>query len=438
MKSDPNDQPHQRRLVRFGIPTAVIIAVTALFTPVIDSAFALLGDDTQAQVERRLTAELELPPLETAAQQAAPSTTLEVSVEKGDTLAAIFTRTGLPPQALQELLRVNKFEKAFQRINAGQKIEIEIDQNYTLDAFVTHPDPLTTLTVRRQAGKLVLSTSRRDYETRTGFAEAVINTSLFEAGQAARLSNSLTMAMATIFGWDIDFALDIREGDTFSVLYEQYFVDGVKLRDGEILAAEFVNQGKVFRAVRHNNQQGRSEYFTPSGAPMRKTFLRTPVDFTRISSYFGKRVHPVLNTLRAHKGVDYAAEHGTPVRAAGDGAVEFRGTKGGYGNTVILKHQRSYTTLYGHMSRFAKGVQPGSRVKQGQTIGYVGSSGLATGPHLHYELRIDGIHRNPLSIKVAQHEPLGKSELSSFAARSTRILAQLDTYKRLNLTSSEF
>lgn len=295
----------------------------------------------------------------------------------------------------------------------------------------------TALEASKSNGRPTKTTALHEPEFRIGFAEAIIDTSLFEAGQAVHLPPSLTLAMATIFGWDIDFALDVRDGDKFSVMYEQTFVDGTKVKDGEILAAEFINQGQVYRAIRHTDRRGRSEYFSPNGAPMRKAFLRTPVDFTRISSYFGKRVHPILNTLRDHKGVDYAADTGTPIKAAGEGAVEFRGVKGGYGNTLILAHGRGYSTLYGHMARFAKGIRAGSRVKQGQVVGYVGSSGLATGPHLHYELRVDGVHRNPLSVKMTERDRLEKNEMATFSAEARLLLAQLDMYGRLNLGAPE-
>lgn len=301
---------------------------------------------------------------------------------------------------------------------------------------VNDSDP-SSLGFAQNTGYSTKAPAQNEREMRIGFAEAIIDSSLFEAGDAVLLPPSLTLAMATIFGWDIDFALDVRDGDSFSVMYEQIFVDGTKVKDGAILAAEFINQGQVYHAIRHTDRRGHSEYFSPKGVPMRKAFLRTPVDFTRISSYFGKRVHPILNTLRDHNGVDYAADTGTPIRAAGEGAVEFRGIKGGYGNTLILAHGRGYSTLYGHMARFAKGIRVGSRVKQGQIVGYVGSSGLATGPHLHYELRVGGVHRNPLSVKMAERERLEKNEMKKFTAEATVLLAQLNMYGQLNLGATE-
>jgi murein DD-endopeptidase MepM/ murein hydrolase activator NlpD len=240
------------------------------------------------------------------------------------------------------------------------------------------------------------------------------------------------MELAGIFGWDIDFALDIRKGDSFKVLYEEIYRNGEKIKDGDILAAEFINDGEVYRAVRYTNPKtDRTEYYTPEGKSMRKEFLRTPVNFTRISSRFTTaRYHPVLHKFRSHKGVDYAAKRGTPIRAAGDGKVIFKGTKGGYGRVVILQHGSKYTTLYAHLNSYDKSISVGKKVKQGQTIAYVGSSGLATGPHLHYEFRVDGVHRNPLTVRLPSSEPVPQSHLASFEQTTAPVLAQLDLLSR--------
>jgi murein DD-endopeptidase MepM/ murein hydrolase activator NlpD len=246
------------------------------------------------------------------------------------------------------------------------------------------------------------------------------------------------MELANIFGWDIDFALEIRAGDSFNLIYEEAYLDGEVFDNGNILAAEFTNRGKVFRAIRYQDDQGNSNYYSPDGSSMRKAFLRAPVDFRRISSRFRTaRWHPVLGKKRPHKGVDYAAATGTPIKASGDGRVIFRGTKGGYGKTVIIKHGSQYTTLYGHMSRFNKKVKNGSRVQQGQTIGYVGKSGLATGPHLHYEFRVNGVHRNPLTVKIPAAAPIDKRYKSDFQHQSEPLLAKLDLMSRTQLATAE-
>ena len=236
------------------------------------------------------------------------------------------------------------------------------------------------------------------------------------------------MDMAGIFEYDIDFIQDVRVGDKFTVIYEELWRDGVKLRDGQIVAAEFVNQGKSFRAARFLDASGRAAYYTPEGRSVRKAFIRAPLNFTRISSGFDpSRRHPVLNTIRAHRGVDYAAPTGTPIRAAGDGKVLFRGVQGGYGNTIILQHGGNITTLYGHMSRFGS-ARTGARVNLGDIIGYVGSSGLATGPHLHYEYRVNGVHRNPRTVPLPPADPIGAEQQAAFRAATEPLWRQLDGF----------
>lgn len=245
------------------------------------------------------------------------------------------------------------------------------------------------------------------------------------------------MQLASIFGWDIDFALDIRKGDHFSLLYEQQYLDGEKLRDGRILAAEFTNQDRTYQAVLFTDPKGRGLYYAPDGSSMRKAFLRSPVDFRRISSKFQReRYHPVLGKKRPHRGVDYAAKIGTPIKAAGDGKVIFRGTKGGYGRTVIVQHGGNITTLYAHMSGYRRGVTTGTRVQQGQIIGYVGKSGLATGPHLHYEFRLNGAHRNPLTVKLPDAKPIAAEYRELFQIQSKQLLAQLKLFNTIQVAQA--
>ncbi|MCU7945715.1 MAG: peptidoglycan DD-metalloendopeptidase family protein, partial [Candidatus Thiodiazotropha sp. (ex Cardiolucina cf. quadrata)] len=245
------------------------------------------------------------------------------------------------------------------------------------------------------------------------------------------LSERLIMQLADIFGWDIDFALEIRSGDRFTVIFQEDYLDGEKLRDGPILAAEFVNQGRTYRALRYTDDSGNSDYFTPKGRSMRKAFLRAPVDFRRISSKFTReRYHPVLGKKRPHRGVDYAAKTGTPIKSAGDGKIIHRGKKGGYGRTVIIQHGQTYTTLYAHLSRYNKKAKRGQKVKQGQVIGYVGKTGLATGPHLHYEFRVNGVHRNPLTVKLPAAEPIAKKYRAGFQMKIQPLLSKLELINR--------
>ena len=245
------------------------------------------------------------------------------------------------------------------------------------------------------------------------------------------------MELAGIFGWDIDFALEIRAGDQFRVLYEEHYLDGEKLRDGPILAAEFTNRGQTHTAVRYADKDGEVGYYDVDGASKRRAFIRTPIKFARISSrYNPRRWHPVLKRWRSHKGVDYAAPKGTPVKATGDGRVVFRGGKSGYGKTVIIEHAGKYTTLYAHLNGYSKRSAKGKRVKQGQVIGYVGKTGLATGPHLHYEFRVNGKHRDPLRVKLPKSLSLAKSELSAFRKQTAPLLTQLAAVPSATMVAS--
>ena len=236
----------------------------------------------------------------------------------------------------------------------------------------------------------------------------------------------MILELAHIFGWDIDFALEIRKGDRFKLVWEEHWVQNRHAGDGPILAAEFVNQGRTYQALRYIGKDGRADYYSPDGKHLRKQFLRTPVDFARISSHFNpRRLHPVFKQVRPHRGVDYAAPTGTPVYAAGDGTVTHRGWKGGYGRVIFIRHGVRYTTVYAHLSRYAKGLRVGSKVTQGQIIGRVGRSGVATGPHLHYEFRIDGVHQNPVKLRFPSLNPLRYAELADFRQQTWPMLIAL-------------
>jgi murein DD-endopeptidase MepM/ murein hydrolase activator NlpD len=283
-----------------------------------------------------------------------------------------------------------------------------------------------TLKVVREHGGFKAETVGNSLDTRIRSASATINSSLFQAAESARISDATALKLANVFAWDIDFVLDIRAGDRFSVVYQQIYQDGKYLRDGELLAAEFVNSGKVYRAVRFVSAGGSVGYYAPDGVALRKAFLRAPVDFTRVSSAFNpRRLHPILDLIRGHMGTDYAAPTGTPVHAAGEGRVSFAGQRGGYGNAIILAHINGISTLYGHMSRFGSRIRVGSHVQQGDVIGYVGMTGLATGPHLHYEYLVNGIHKNPQTVKLPGAEPLHADALERFRSVTAPLLADL-------------
>jgi murein DD-endopeptidase MepM/ murein hydrolase activator NlpD len=378
---------------------------------------------------------LDLTPL--VAQQAAgtlapvedPNTpdSVEYTVQRNDTLDQIFRTVGIDLAALAELRQRPEVRRALDIVRPGDIITFtHVDG--ALQSLNRQISNTLTLQVARSDDGFAVNYLENPLETEITGRRAKITSSLFAAGQDAGMSAETIMTLANqMFGWDIDFALDIREGDEFSVLYERKFQDGEYVNDGRVLAAEFVNQGKVHRAAWFQSADGQLEgYFTPDGKGMRKAFLRAPLDFTRISSVFNpSRRHPISGKVRAHRGIDYAAPTGTPIWAAGDGRIEFAGRKGGYGNTVIVDHGRGVTTLYAHMSRFGKNARGGRKVRQGELIGYVGSTGASTGPHLHYEYRVKGVHKNPSTVTMPRVEIPAKY-LAEFRSQSESVFAKLD------------
>lgn len=395
----------------------------------VNTAPAPVAEQTETTLAL-IVAEPEQPAAPVSQEVEPPGTWHEVTVEAGDSLARIFSKQGIPPRQLHDIVASGGAAKKLTRIYPGQKLRMRTTAEDGLLELFYEIDALNQLQVVTTESGYDTRLIAREPERHMVRAAGKINDSLFIAAQRAGLPENITMELAGIFGWDIDFALDIREDDQFAVLYEELYLDGERIGTGNILAAEFVNQDKVHQAVRYTDAQGRTDYYNPQGRSMRKSFLRTPVAFSRISSRFNPgRKHPVLNTIRAHKGVDYAAPHGTPVKATGNGKIVLRGNKGGYGKTVVIQHGSSYSTLYAHLSRYASGMKTGSRVQQGQIIGYVGSSGLATGPHLHYEFRVNDAHRNPLTVKLPDAAPLPKKYLDQFKLETENLLAQLELAK---------
>jgi murein DD-endopeptidase MepM/ murein hydrolase activator NlpD len=352
----------------------------------------------------------------------------EHRIAKGESLARIFAQYELDAGLLHRIVNSSEEAKSLARIRPGQRLRFLFDENRELTRLELHRNRVDSLRVAIADDAIDIEQISKDIEKRIGAAAGVIESSLFVDGQKAGLSDGQIMELAAVFGWDIDFALEIRAGDQFRVIYEEHYLDGEKLRDGAILAAEFTNRGTTHHAVRYEDGNGEVGYYDVEGHNKRRAFIRTPIKFARVSSrYNPKRWHPVLKRWRSHKGVDYAAPTGTPVKATGDGRVVFRGTKGGYGRTVILEHAGKYTTLYAHLSNYSKRARQGQRVKQGQVIGYVGKSGLATGPHLHYEFRVNGMHKDPLRVKLPKSLSLPKSELAAFRKATAPLLARLET-----------
>ena len=349
-----------------------------------------------------------------------------LKVASGDNLSLIFDRLHIKPTVLHEIMSLGNDVAILKKLMPDHEMRYQFEDG-ELAGLQYEVNLTDTLHVTRDNGVFRAETITKELETRVTEATGVITDSLFMTAQRAGLSDNLTMQLVELYGWDIDFALEIRKGDRFYVVYEEKYKDGVKVQEGPILSAEFINQDKSYRTVRYTHADGYTDYYNENGFSMRKAFLRTPVKFTRISSGFSLgRKHPILNKIRAHRGVDYAAPTGTPIKATGDGVVTFAGNNGGYGRVVILNHGEKYSTLYGHMSKYANGVRTGSRVKQGQIIGYVGMTGLATGPHLHYEFRIHGVHHNPLTVKLPKAIGIPKDIMADFKEQTQPLLAQLD------------
>lgn len=362
-----------------------------------------------------------------------------IKVKSGDSLSAIFTRANINAKQLVEFTQLKNAVKHLLKIHPGEAIKLNSDADGKLTGLHYDINFSQSLLVERIEGQLQTTTIEHNIDARPRHATGIINDSLFMSAQKAGLNDNMTMELAAIFGWDIDFVLDIRKGDAFTVIYEEIFKNGSKVKNGNILTAEFINRGKSYRAVRYEDPKTHKVgYYTEGGKNMRKAFLRSPVKFSHISSRFtSKRYHPVLHKFRSHKGVDYAARRSTPVRSSGEGKIIYRGKKGGYGNVVIVKHGTRYSTLYAHLSKFNRKARSGRRVKQGQIIGYVGSTGLATGPHLHYEFRLNGVHRNPLTVKFPSAKAISKQHLASFKFDTADLFAQLDVLNRNQLALNQ-
>jgi murein DD-endopeptidase MepM/ murein hydrolase activator NlpD len=372
------------------------------------------------------TAAVTLMPAPPSQEASVAFSTIEVVVSRNDTMDRLFRRFELNLADLATLRGLPDLREQFDRLKPGELLRF-MHRGGELVGLERKLSDSETLKVTREAGGFSSNVLQNPLEIRTRTASATIHSSLFQAAADADLDDRVALELADIFQYDIDFVLDIQAEDRFTVVYEEVFQDGVLLRTGNILAAKFINEGREYRAVRYMDAQGRAEYFTPDGRSLRKSFIRTPVQFSRVSSTFNpSRRHPILNTIRAHRGVDYAAPIGTPVRAAGDGRVKFVGNQGGFGNVIELEHGSGVTTVYGHLSRFASQLRRGQHVDLGQVIGYVGMTGLATGPHLHYEYRVRGVYKNPQTVPLPEAQPIPATESQRFLASTADLLNMLD------------
>lgn len=366
----------------------------------------------------------------TAHAQAGPSSghVKAYKIKPGDSLTKIFAEADLPTSQAIKLAKIEEAKK-LNSLSVGHALRIYFDQNEQWETLEYDYDKLNTLIITANDGELRVTNHTKRVEYREFTAKGVIQTSLGYAAEKAGMPEKLAYSLVDVYKWEIDFARDLHKGDSFSVVYQKAYVDNEYIDSSIILAASFTTGGETIEAVRYTDSQGITQYFQPNGESLRRGFLRTPVKLARITSGFGGRQHPIQKTWKQHKGVDYGAKRGTPVLSTADGVVQYAGKKGGYGNTIILRHGGIYTTLYAHLSKLGKGVRTGKPVEQGQVIGYVGHTGWATGDHLHYEFRVEGMHKNPLKVDLPKTLPLAKKEIKSFTLHAEPLLATLASLK---------
>jgi murein DD-endopeptidase MepM/ murein hydrolase activator NlpD len=348
-------------------------------------------------------------------------------IQRGDTVAELLRRLSVDDQAASDYLRKSKATEGLRQLAVGKEVQAETDANGALLALRYMGNDANQVVVDKVGNNFRTRSLPAIVEQRVQIRTGEIKTNLFAATDEVGLPDPAANQLSEIFGGDIDFHRDLRKGDKFTVIYEMNYINGEATRTGRILSAEFVNNGHAYRAAYFQTTEFTGDYFSPEGKSMRKAFLRSPIEFSRVSSGFSKsRFHPILNKWRSHKGVDYAAPMGTKVKVTCDGTVEFVGRQGGYGNVVMVSHQGHFTTVYGHLSRFAGGLRKGQRLGQGQIVGYVGMTGLTTGPHLHYEFKMNGVQRDPLKVALPDGKPINDAQKTVFVEKTRDLFGQLD------------
>lgn len=356
----------------------------------------------------------------------------EGTVRSGDTLVSLLSRLGCDDDSVRNFVRSSGAAGWNSLLSPGRWVRVSLDANNTLLGITmpTREDGIQ-LSANLIGNQYVSQRTQAHRITRSAMKSGVINSSLFAAADAINLPDAVTVQMAEIFSGQIDFQRDLRKGDRFAVVYEQTLQDGKATATGRIVAAEFINGGKRHTAYSFANESGKPSYYDENGNSLKRAFLKSPLEFSRVTSGFSMRFHPILQTWRAHKGVDFGAPIGTKVRSTGDGVIDFAGAQNGYGNVIVVKHAGNYSTYYAHLNGFAAGIRKGRRVSQGDTIGYVGKTGWATGPHLHYEFRVAGVQRNPLSTDLPTTVPLTRGELAQFKNRTYEVQSELALAKTI-------
>tara|TARA_Y100001947_G_scaffold38813_1_gene32057 strand:+ start:1983 stop:3287 length:1305 start_codon:yes stop_codon:yes gene_type:complete len=396
-------------------------------------SLSLIGDKEFAKRENlpELKKPIELGSLKQNLDIELPLLEKEKVIKRNDSLFGLLDELGVLKEDIINLVN-SKDSELLSRIEVGDKIKILIDPQGNLHQLNYIDSIKSGVRAEKENQNYAISRYESEVEKVKVFKHVVIKDSMYMSGLRENIPDSVLMDLAYINGWDIDFTHDIRKGDSYSIIYEEIIIEGEKAIDGDILISEFNNDDKRFVAVRHDINSKNSEYFNLDGQNVKKAFLRSPVKLSYISSKYNlNRRHPVLHTIRAHKGVDYAANRGSPIRATGDGTIIFAKYNGGCGNEVKIKHSEDYETRYCHLDKFSSRAKVGRKIKQGQTIGYVGSTGLATGPHLHYEFHVNGKHTDPLKVKFPNASPIDSSQLSAFNERSKSLMSELNNYKSI-------
>lgn len=405
-----------------------IVSVTALFLAA--CAFGAIGvaplaPDASDLPVKLIQQQIALPDLSqqiASLEQSAPQYFVrEEKVRSGDTLVSLLGRLGVNDTAAANFIKSNSTARSVMQLHAGKSVQVQTADDGSLQWLRTtvasgRDSPVKNLVIARNGDHFKAAEETATIETRVEMRSGLINSSLFAATDSADIPDPIAMQMVDMFSTNIDFASDLRKGDRFHVVYETYWQNGEFIRTGRVLAGEFVNNGTTYQSVwfqEPGSSQG-GGYYGFDGTSLKKAFLKSPLEFSRVSSGFSMRKHPILGQWKQHKGVDFAAPTGTPIRASGDGVLDFVGTQNGYGNFIVIKHWNNYSTAYGHMSRIATGMHKGSKVSQGQVIGYVGATGWATGPHLHYEFRVNNVALDPMSINVPNAQPMTATQLRQF------------------------
>lgn len=385
------------------------------------------------------------PPVKTAKKpeepKTAPATVKSewkiIKTRPKDTLGMIFNRAGLNAKTLQAVMNDSSHTKVLTQLKPNEELQLLIT-NHSLEKLIIPFTSTQYLIIYREGDRYKSKINQRKMNSHNHFLTATVNGSLYGTAKRMNIPYKLIRQMTEIFTWDINFARDVKAGDQFTIIYKAFYIENKLVSTGDIIAVSYRNRGKTFQAIRHTNRSGRSEYFSPQGTSLKKAFTRYPLHFSHISSPFSlSRYHPVLHYTRAHKGVDLAARIGTPIQSTGDGRIEIIGRQNAYGNMIKIKHNNTYSTIYGHMLKFQKGLSKGSYVKRGQVIGYVGQTGLASGPHCHYEFHVNNNPKNPTTINLPRGDAVPSREMAKFKANTNTFLAQMQLFEKAHLASAD-